>query len=134
MVLFFQYTAPRHSEKDNAVAQGNKVHFETRDYARRYQNNYFEECHPFDFLNCDLACDNTMFDKGKWSDWVDFIPTFRSYLVDKYPRNREEWICVDNFSIKPNFLHPAIRSTSCVCTTEIKHKRTPGGMHWLPGA
>ena len=41
-----------------------------------------------------------VFDKGKWSDWVDFIPTFRSYLVDKYPRNREEWICVDNFSIK----------------------------------
>ena len=39
-------------------------------------------------------------DEGNWIDWVDYIPTFRRNFTGSYPSIKEEWICVDNFSIK----------------------------------
>ena len=39
-------------------------------------------------------------DEGKWMDWVDYIPTFKRAYASVYTRTKEEWLAVDNFSIK----------------------------------
>ena len=39
-------------------------------------------------------------DRGKWTDWADYIPEFRNVYTSVYTRTKEEWLAVDNFSIK----------------------------------
>lgn len=37
---------------------------------------------------------------GEWNDWVDFIPAIRQGYVSTVPTVKEDWIDIDNFSIK----------------------------------
>ena len=39
-------------------------------------------------------------DEGKWTDWADYIPEFMRAYTSIYSGAKQEWIAVDNFSIK----------------------------------